>query len=57
MEKNTRRWNMVFQPDLFSKVQALAKRRGVTVSEIIRIALVGLIKAVEKSDADKKAAP
>jgi hypothetical protein len=33
MEKNTRRWNMMFQPELFTKVQALAKRRGVTVSE------------------------
>jgi hypothetical protein len=50
----TRRWNMLFQPELFDKVQALAHRRGVSVSEIIRLALVSLIKAVEKADAAKK---
>lgn len=52
-ELKTRRWNMVFQPDLFSKVQALARRRGVTISEIIRVSLVAMLKAVEKADAKK----
>ena len=55
MKKSTRRWNMVFQPELFDRVQALATRKGVTVSEIIRIALVGLLKAMDKADASKKA--
>jgi len=55
MKKSTRRWNMVFQPELFDRVQALATRKGVTVSEIIRIALVGLLKAMDRADASKKA--
>lgn len=55
MKKSTRRWNMVFQPELFDRVQALAARKGVTVSEIIRIALVGLLKAMDRADASKKA--
>ena len=44
------RWNVYITPELLEKTKGLAKKRGITTSDVIRTAVSKYLAAVQKAE-------
>jgi len=47
---NMIRWNVYITPELLEKTKGLAKKRGITTSDVIRTAVSKYLAAVQKAE-------
>lgn len=50
MSTDMKRWNLFLPPTLLEKTQKLAKKRGVSAADVVRISLEKYHQAVEKHE-------